>query len=190
MYIVLMGPPGVGKGTQCRRLLEHCPLEHLSTGELLRSREGQQIMGPELAEAVNRGSFAPDEMIIEIVRQRVISLPAGRGVLFDGFPRTVFQAQALEQGLAKLGRQIDMVLSLEAPEAVLQQRILTRAQEQHRADDTAEVIQKRLQVFRDVTAPVLEYYRERGLVRSVDASRSADAIAADVLRQLRAVWPI
>ncbi len=184
MHIVLIGPPGVGKGTLAKRLLQHLPLYHLSTGDLLRSSEGQAAMGPALAAAVDHGSFAPDDLIVRAVQRRLASLSEETGVLYDGFPRTVYQAESLERWLAASGQQIDWVFSLEAPESVLLDRILGRARQQDRADDAADIFEHRMQVFRDVTAPVLGFYRSRGLVHAVDASGDPDTITADILARI------
>lgn len=184
MQIVLIGPPGVGKGTQCRNLIRHLPLQHLSTGDLLRSPSGQRLMGNSLARSVDRGSFAPDAMVIQMVLEHLASLEPTTGVLYDGFPRTVVQAETLESWLNDRGRHLDVVLSLEAAEEVLLQRILARAQRESRADDTAEVVQKRLQVFHALTAPVLDFYRQRDLVLTIDASGTPEQISNEILSRL------
>lgn len=164
MIGVIFGPPGSGKGTQAARVEAEFHLAHLSTGEILRAEASRHTeVGREAARIMAVGDLVPDELIIDIVERRLRQPDVQSGVLLDGFPRTVEQAKALDAMLAKDGRQADFVIALDVPEELLVERIIKRAAEQGRADDTQEAIAERMHEYRTLTAAVLDYYRRRGV---------------------------
>lgn len=169
MIWLIFGPPGSGKGTQARHLSSEFGLTHLSTGEVLRAEaaegggEGRQV-----AVLMKAGQLVPDAVMVRIVSERLARNPE-EDVLLDGFPRTVEQARALDRLLESEGRRVDMVVALTAPEDVLIDRLLHRAQVESRADDTREAIQERMHEYHQRTAPVLDHYRSIGVaVAEVD----------------------
>jgi adenylate kinase len=178
MNIVLMGPPGSGKGTQAERLAEERGLEHLAMGDLLRAEvERGSELGTRVADVMARGELVPDALIIELMGPQILTAAGRTGYLLDGFPRSTGQAEEL----LRLGAPPDLVLALDVPDAVLIDRILHRAQTENRTDDTAEVIAKRLQVFASSTRPVLDFFHHRGLLRVVAGLGTPDAVAASIL---------
>jgi adenylate kinase len=181
MRIVFIGPPGVGKGTQCKRLVEYLAIPHLSTGEMLREVKRQDTaLARWVSSYVDAGKLAPDHLVMRIVAQRLANADCETGCLFDGFPRTLVQAQLLDEHFTKTGRRLGLVLSLRAADEELVNRILKRAQQEHRADDTQETIRERLNVFQTQTAPLLEYYQRRGLLCSIDGMQSADRVFEEI----------
>ena len=176
--IVLMGPPGSGKGTQATRVGAKLGLEHLAMGELLRSEvEHGSELGARIADLVADGGLVPDAVVLELIGPRILSAAATSGYLLDGFPRSTGQAQQL----LELGAPPQLVISLQVPDAVLTERLLRRAQRENRADDNAQVITKRLRLFASTTRPVLEFFAQRGLLRVVDGLDTPDAVAASIL---------
>lgn len=193
--VVLLGPPGVGKGTQGVRLARESDWDHLSTGDLLRTAlERGTALGKTARSYMESGELVPDEVIVGLVGETLSATPPGRGVVFDGFPRTLAQAEALDDTLAKAGRAVDRVCLLEAPEEVIVKRISGRRSSPggrvynvhfdppgregfcddtgepliHRADDRPETVRKRLAVYRRDTLPLVGLYEERGVLRRVD----------------------
>ncbi len=181
MRIVFIGPPGVGKGTQCKRLIDQFGIPHLSTGELLRATRTESALGRVVASYIDGGRLAPDYMVMRIVKKRVADADCRAGCLFDGFPRTVNQAFMLDELLTTKDWQIDLVLSLVAEQEELIARIFKRSSLEDRADDNAETISARLRVFHNQTAPVLDHYAQRGIVRTIDAMQSADEVFSQIV---------
>lgn len=209
MIVILLGPPGVGKGTQGVLLCESQGFRHVATGDLLRAarREGTEL-GRKAQGFMDRGELVPDEVIIGMVEEVLAGIGDGAGVVLDGFPRTVPQAEALSAVLDRLGSRVDRVLVLEAPDDVLVKRVAGRrscpgcgavynvhfnppAAEgtcdrcggalTHRVDDTPETVRNRLEVYRAQTEPLIAYYAGSGAdVRRVDGDRSVDAVQADL----------
>lgn len=171
--LLFLGPPGAGKGTQAERLAGAQALLHLSTGELLRAEVAAgSTLGQEAEAVMARGELVSDELVLAIVRQRLQGQGEGSGWLLDGFPRNLPQAEALETLLTELGQPIELVVLLELDDAVLIQRLLSRG----RADDNEAVIRNRLEVYREQTAPLIRYYRDRNLLQSVQAEGSVEQI--------------
>ena len=185
MRLLLMGPPGSGKGTQGERLARRLGAEHIAAGDLLRAEvEGGTAIGKEVAAYLARGDLAPDSTIIDIIFPRVESAARAGGFVLDGFPRTVHQALVAQHLAKEGGFQLDAAVYLDVPRAELVARIKRRAQEEGRADDTEEIIHNRLDVFDEATRPLADLYRARGLLHVVDANRPEDEITADILARL------
>src|SRR5438132_3646759 len=190
MVGVLLGAPGSGKGTQSELIAPVLGVPHISTGDLLRAEaEAGTPLGREVAPLLEAGHLVPDELIERVVEQRLRMNDAASGALLDGYPRTVPQARALDKVLDAAGRPIAFVSFLKVDPETLTKRLLHRAAEQHRADDNPESIAERLAEYRDLSAPVLDYYRERGVpVLEIDGSGSVDEVhqrIVDALRGLR-----
>jgi adenylate kinase len=179
-YIIFFGPPGCGKGTQAKKVADELGLLQLSTGELFRKHLGEKTpLGIKAQEYMSKGELVPDDVTISMVRERLQQPDAQAGAIFDGFPRTGAQAQALDELLKELNGKIDMVIDFELPIEVSRQRLLGR--QEGRADDKPEVIEKRLQDHTAIENSVMPHYRAQpGLVRSVDATRSIEDIYQDV----------
>jgi adenylate kinase len=179
LNIVIFGAPGSGKGTQSDKLIEHYNLFHISTGDVLRDniRRGTEL-GQIAKGFIDQGQLVPDELIIDILAQVLDENKenATEGVIFDGFPRTIPQAEALEQLLADRGTQIDAVVGLEVPEEELIKRILLRGQLSGRSDDNEETARKRLETYHNQTSPLKTYYEEQGKYRAINGLGSIDGI--------------
>jgi adenylate kinase len=177
MRIVFVGPPGSGKGTQAKRLIERLSIVHLSTGDMLRqARADGTELGNQAAECMDGGGLVPDELVVGIVAERIAQPDCQAGCLFDGFPRTIAQAEALDAELARAGTPLDMVLELKADAEELARRMLQRAEIEGRADDTPETIANRMEVYREQTSPLLDYYRQQGKLVSVDGMGTPDEV--------------
>ncbi len=177
MLLVFIGPPGAGKGTQCKRLLDYLRVPHLSTGELLRRAfEQQSPLGIMADSYMKNGRLVPDPLVMSIVGERLDSPDCRNGCLFDGFPRTIGQAESLDIYLRDRGTPLDVVLELKVDEKVLIERMIQRAKIEARPDDTPETIANRMQVYKTSTMPLLNYYSQRGLLESVDGLGSTEEV--------------
>ena len=179
LNIVIFGAPGSGKGTQSDKIIENYHLFHISTGDVLRDniRRGTEL-GKTAKGYIDQGQLVPDELIIDILAQVLDENKdkASEGVIFDGFPRTIPQAEALEQLLADRGTRIDAVVGLEVPEEELIKRILLRGQQSGRADDNEETARKRLEVYHNQTSPLKAYYEEQGKYRALNGLGTIEGI--------------
>lgn len=178
MRVIFLGPPGAGKGTQAALLSKGAGIPHISTGEMLREAVASgSKLGVEVKAVLDRGDLVSDALMIDLIRERLAQPDAAQGFLLDGYPRTVQQARALEELLAALGRPLTHIVELTVPEEVLVQRIAVRAtQGAGRSDDTAEVAKRRLKVFWEQTAPVVEFYRAAGTLRQVNGLGSVEEV--------------
>jgi adenylate kinase len=175
--LVFMGPPGSGKGTQVRLLRDAHGWEHLSTGDLFRDhlRLGTPL-GRLAEEHMSKGHYVPDEVTVGMVNERLGRIPRPRRIVFDGFPRTVAQATALDKLLEGHGRSLGCVILLDVPSKDLLQRLSSRGRSSERSDDSPEVIGKRLAVYEEQTKPVVEHYEKAGLLRRVNGVGDVDQI--------------
>ena len=191
MNIVLFGAPGAGKGAQAERIASLYGMVHLSTGEMLRSAiSSGSDLGVRAKDIIDRGELISDDIIVRIVDTRIDEDDCVKGVILDGFPRTIAQAEALNEMLASRGRALDHVIEIEVDELALFARIETRASERRRtgtarSDDRAEILRKRLAIYRETSAPLLPYYRAKGLLRSVDGMISIEGVATQIDNLLR-----
>ncbi len=210
MNVILLGPPGAGKGTQAKRLVERFGLAHVSTGDILRAavRDGSKL-GREAEGYMDRGELVPDELVVDIIRERIDAPDCRRGFVLDGFPRTVPQAEALEKMLAAAGARIDSVVALDVADEVVVARNTSRrscptcgaayhlvsappktgglcdrdgTRLVQRPDDQPEQIRRRMAEYRTKTEPLKAYYRGRGRLHELDGSGSPDEVAAQLAR--------
>jgi len=181
--VVFFGPPGSGKGTQASRLAAELGVPQISTGDILRANVA---LGTELGKIakpiMEAGELVPDELVTKMLKARLAERDAENGALFDGYPRTVAQAEALDRLLAELGRRVDVVLFIDVPDDVIVERLLNRARLEGRADDTPATVRERLRVYREKTAPLAARYEASGKLVALDGNRSVEDVAADVKR--------
>jgi adenylate kinase len=191
MRLILLGPPGAGKGTQARRLVQRHGIVQLSTGDMLRAAvKAKTPIGRKTEAIMARGELVPDDMVVAIVSDRIDEPDARKGFILDGFPRTVAQAEALERLLAEKGLRLDAVVELKVDEGALLKRLASRIAEMRargepvRPDDNPEALKTRLDVYRTQTAPLIAFYGKKGLLKSVDGMAPIEAVAAAVDRVL------
>jgi adenylate kinase len=185
MRLLLLAPPGAGKGTQGERLAGRLGVQHISAGELLRAQaRADTAVGREIAAYQQRGDLVPDAIVFEVLTPVVVVAVAGGGYILDGFPRTLPQATAAAELGVRLGLTLDAVVYLQAPQAVLVQRLLDRAIQGGRSDDTEAVIRHRLEVFTTTTSPLISYYRDRGILLAVDADQPPETVSTEILARL------
>ena len=207
MNIILFGPPGAGKGTQAKKLVDFYNIPQIATGDILRAnvREGTEL-GLAAKEYMDKGELVPDEVLIGIIKNRLTEADCENGFILDGYPRTIPQADALGEILVEIGKPIDVVLNFEVPDEELVERISGRlmckcgasyhkafnppekegicdacgAEIYQRADDTADAVQNRLDVYKKQTQPLIEYYDETGILRTIDGTRDIDEVFEDI----------
>jgi adenylate kinase len=183
--LLLLAPPGAGKGTQGERLAARYGVQHIAAGDLLRAEaRAAGRLGRQIASYQVRGDLVPDQIVLDVLTPAVVAAAAGGGYILDGFPRTLPQATAAAELAVRLGVTLDAVIHLHAPDSVLTRRLLGRAGQGGRADDTADVIRHRLQVFAETTGPLVPYYQERGILIAVDADQPPGSVTADIHDQL------
>ncbi|MDB5473293.1 MAG: adenylate kinase [Devosia sp.] len=181
MRLILLGPPGAGKGTQAKVLVEAFGIPQLSTGDILRSAIAARTpMGLAAKAVMDRGDLVSNDIVNGIVSDRLDEADCENGFILDGFPRTIGQAEALDEMLSSKGMQLDAVVEMTADADVLVSRVVNRAKESNRPDDNPEVIRKRLDVYKKDTAPLVDYYRKQGLVRTVDGMAPVDQVTGAI----------
>jgi adenylate kinase len=185
MNIILLGPPGAGKGTQAQRLVEEHGIIQLSTGDMLRAAVASgSEMGQQAKAVMDAGKLMPDDIMVQIISDRISEPDCANGFILDGFPRTTAQAEALDKMLEEKGLPLDHVIQIAVDDSVLIDRIDARVAEtpeaERRADDNAETLQARLEVYHEQTAPILPYYDGRGMLKKVDGMQSIDEVANQI----------
>lgn len=187
MNLILFGPPAAGKGTQAKRLVDSRKMVQLSTGDMLRAAiaSGSEL-GKRVEGVMQRGELVTDEIVIALIEERLPEADAAGGAIFDGFPRTLAQAGALDEMLAKRGSQIDLVLRLKVDDEQLLKRVAGRFAELGRPDDNPESFKVRLSAYNDQTAPLLPYYQDQGKLVELDGMGSIEDVAAGIDQALKA----
>ncbi len=186
-FVVLMGAPGAGKGTQAKMLEKALELPQVATGDLFRANlKNQTALGKLAKSYMDKGELVPDEVTVAMVRDRLSQPDCKNGAIMDGFPRTLAQAQALDELLTEFDAQIAIVPHVVVAIDVLVERLFKRAEIEGRTDDNEETIRNRMRVFQAETAPLLHYYHERGLVVEIDGDRPIEAVQADLLQAIKA----
>ena len=182
LNIVIFGAPGSGKGTQSERIVEKYGLDHISTGDVLRAEiaAGTEL-GMTAKALIDNGQLIPDELMISILASKLDKLAGGNGVIFDGFPRTIAQAEALKVMLAERGQEVTAMIELDVPEDELMDRLIKRGQMSGRADDNEETIKKRLVVYNEQTSPLKEWYKKEGKHCYINGLGDLDRIFADIV---------
>ena len=193
MRLILLGPPGAGKGTQAQRIVDDYSIVQLSTGDMLRAAVAAETpIGLQAKEIMARGDLVTDSVVIQIVSDRIDEPDCANGFILDGFPRTVAQAEALETLLDEKDMALDTTVELAVDETALLARIEKRASETEggaRADDNAEALKKRLDVYREQTAPLIAFYKQKGLLKTVDGMQSIDEVTGAIKNILESVKP-
>jgi adenylate kinase len=188
MRLILMGPPGAGKGTQAKVIADRYEVPAISTGDIFRANVAAHTpLGVEAQRFMDAGEYVPDEVTNAMVRDRLAEDDAKPGFLLDGYPRTLAQVDELDAMLAELGSALDAVVALTAGRDELVARLLQRAQKEGRADDTEEVVRRRLEVYEEQTAPLISVYRERGLLLDVDGMGEVQAVTRRICDGLEKV---
>lgn len=181
LNIVIFGAPGSGKGTQSERIIAKYGLNHISTGDVLRAeiKNGTEL-GKVAKGYIDQGQLLPDALIIDILASVLDSFKESKGVIFDGFPRTIPQAEALKKMLNERGQDVSVMLDLDVPETELIERLIKRGQESGRADDNMETIKKRLVVYNEQTSPLKDYYKTEGKYQHINGVGTMEAIFAEI----------
>jgi adenylate kinase len=186
--VLLLGPQGSGKGTQAKRISEEYGVPHIATGDMLRATiEADTPLGRTLKPILDSGQLVSDDLMIQLIRNRLEEPDAAEGFVLDGFPRTWAQARALDAMLREIGRDLDIVFELQTSDGVSTERLLKRAREESRADDTPEVIAERLATYHRETEPLVEHYRTSGNLVGIHAARSINEVFSEIQDALEQV---
>jgi adenylate kinase len=185
MRLVLLGAPGSGKGTQAARLKEHLQVPHISTGDLLRAEVAAgSALGLQAKTVMARGDLVSDEILLGMLEDRLSRADVAAGFILDGYPRNLAQADALGQLLARIGQPMDHAVQLDVDTDLLVDRLAGRAKAEGRADDTPEAVRNRLNVYNEVTAPVIDFYRQHGMLKVVDGEGSMDQVFTRIIEMI------
>ena len=185
MHVIFLGPPGVGKGTQAKKVCEHYKIIHLSTGEILRKEiSDKSEVGNQAKTYIDNGNLVPDNVILRIIENRLKANDAQHGYLLDGFPRTINQAEGLQKTMLQLKHKINSVISLTANEEELILRLIKRGKDSGRSDESPEIIRHRQKVYWRQTAPLLEYYNEKKVLKKVDGLGNITDITKRILETI------
>jgi adenylate kinase len=191
MRMILLGPPGSGKGTQAARIVEAFRVAHLSTGEMLRAEVGASTeIGRQAKAIMGQGGLVPDDLILVVEEERISKPDCRSGFVLDGFPRTISQAEALDKYLEEKNLELDHVIELKVAEEILLERVMSRVQQAKRsgqavrADDNRDALKLRLDAYNQETAPLIEYYQSKRILTSIDGLQAIDVVIKDVLRAL------
>ena len=188
MNVLILGPQGSGKGTQAKRIAAEYDIPHVATGDIFREAIASRTpLGREVEPILASGQLVPDELTVSLIRERLAEDDARNGFVLDGFPRNAAQAEALDLLLAEIGRPLDIVLELQVPDEVCIERLLKRAEEEGRADDTPTVIEQRLEIYHRETAPLVEHYLATGKVVGIHGEGSVDEVWAEIQDTLEQV---
>jgi adenylate kinase len=186
--LLVLGPQGAGKGTQAKRIAADHSIPHISTGDMFRAAvAAQSELGRRVEPILTAGDLVPDELTVALIRERLGEADARDGFVLDGFPRNLTQAEVLDAMLSEIGRGLHAILYFDLPEAVAVERMLKRAREEGRADDKPDVIERRLQVYREQTLPVVEHYRATGKLVPLHADRTIDEVYSEIADALEQV---
>ena len=181
MNILLLGPQGSGKGTQARRISAEYGIPHIATGDMLRAAIADQTpLGLQVKPMLEGGELVPDELIIELIRERLEEPDAAEGFVLDGFPRTMRQADALDAMLREIGRELTVVFALQVSDEICIERLLKRARDERRPDDTPEAIRRRLELYHRETEPLIEHYRTLGVLVPIHADGTPNEVFAEI----------
>ena len=184
----MLGPQGAGKGTQAKRISAEYGIPHIATGDMLRAAIAEQTeLGRQVEPIVNSGELVSDELMIELIRERLARDDTEQGFILDGFPRTIAQAEALDVMFAEIGRSFSIVFALQIPDEVAFERLRRRAELEGRADDTDEAIRRRLDSYHRETEPLIEYYRARNKLVPIHGDRSENEVFAEIQQALEQV---
>ena len=190
MRIVLLGAPGSGKGTQAKRLKVDLGIAHISTGDLLRAAvKAGTPLGLKAKAVMESGQLVSDDIVLGLLEERLAQSDTKPGFILDGYPRNLAQANALDELLARVSQPLDAVVKLNVPDAAIVKRCEIRFEQEHRADDNPETVRKRLAVYAEQTAPVADFYAQRGLLTQIDGVGEIEAIGDRVIAALRARVP-
>jgi adenylate kinase len=188
LNILLLGPQGAGKGTQAKRISTEYGIPHVASGEILRAEMAAGTeLGRRVKDVYDRGDLVSDDLMIELIRNRLAEPDTDAGFVLDGFPRTTVQAEALDSMFDEIGRNFSVVFALQIPDQVAFERLRRRAQIEGRPDDTDEAIQRRLENYHRETAPLIEYYRTRGNLVPIHGARTENEVFAEIQRALEQV---
>ncbi len=188
MDLLLLGPQGSGKGTQAKRIASDHGIPHVSTGDMFRAAiAADSELGRQVEPILTAGELVPDELTVSLIRERLAEPDAADGFILDGFPRNLAQADALDEMLAEIGRELDAILYFDLPDVIARERALGRAHEEGRADDTPESIDRRLAIYHEQTEPVVHHYRATGRLVPLHAGREIGAVYAEVQAALMAL---
>ena len=188
MNILLLGPQGSGKGTQAKRIAEEYDLAHIATGDMLRAAIAAETpLGRQVKPIVESGNLVPDELMVNLIRERLDDEDTRAGFILDGFPRTMAQAEALDSMLREIGRDLDIVFALQIDDDVAVERLAKRALEEGRTDDTPDAIARRLSEYHEKTEPLVGYYRLRGNLVGIHGDNPIDQVFSEIQEALQTV---